>query len=139
MYCKYCGNAIPDDSITCPKCGFVLKRTINKDASQTETPKSSLAPRGYDACAIIGFIFAVIDAVCIFFTGLTAKVEVFPLTILLTYFYLFCLGIPGLILSAIGTNGSFHNGKGISGVITILISSAVEIALLIAIYWRMKG
>ena len=139
MYCKYCGNQIPDDSLTCPQCGFVLKRISSEKAVKKENIKSSFAPRGFEVCAIIGFILAVIDAVCIFFTGLTAKVEIFPLTIMLTYLYLLTLGVPGLILSAIGTNGSYHNGKGISGVITILISSAVEIALLIAIYWRMKG
>ena len=137
MYCKYCHNEVPDDAVMCPICGFRLKREQKEMIGEDE--KNVFEPRIFDIFATMGLIIGIVDAVCIFFTGLSAEPHNFLLVIPLTIIYLVGLGIPGMVFSLLGMRASFHNGRGISGAITILISSIVEIALIIAIIWRMAS
>lgn len=35
MFCKKCGEQIPDDSVFCPKCGQALNETRNQEEPAT--------------------------------------------------------------------------------------------------------
>ena len=49
MYCKYCGNKIPDGSDRCPSCGYTVEEEPKRDESEADRrPDEPYEPEVYD-------------------------------------------------------------------------------------------
>lgn len=92
MYCKKCGNLIPDDSKFCPECGADLTEEVSEadilfnDSIACEEQHENAAANVF---SIVGFVFGLSSIVFCwmpFFLGIIS------------------FSVPGLIFSSIGKN-----------------------------------
>ena len=139
MYCKYCGKELPNNAKFCHNCGAKIEAETIEDPSfqpislGSNSPEYKAVPVEQDPNAFGGFaitsmIFGILTSIIVFFASISslfANAEECRSIRSFLFVTILFLGIPGIVLGAIGKQSKNHKGKAITGKVLSLVFSII--------------
>ncbi len=104
--CSECGHEVSDNALSCPNCGYILKKTASNSGNTSQLDKVSEIIEKDQKMKNIGDLFAAIFCVIfsIVFFALTGTKEATEFEQIKTF-----LIISGTILAFVGTVSLFYS------------------------------